>query len=72
MKIEKKCHACMGVWWQVVEFGGKWGKEIIFKSKRKKDCVNFVAQRNVNEELGIVTLNLDGLNGVLIYNTKIN
>lgn len=32
--IEKKCHAWIGIWWQVKE-----DKEIIFKSKRKKDCV---------------------------------
>lgn len=38
-KIEKKCHACMGVWWQV-----KKNKKIIFKSKRKKDCTNYLNQ----------------------------
>jgi hypothetical protein len=36
-KLEKKCHAWMGIWWQI-----KQDKQIIFKSKIKKDCVNFL------------------------------
>ena len=36
-KIEKKCHAWIGVWWQIKE-----GKYILYKSKRKKDCINFL------------------------------
>ena len=46
MKIEKKCHACMGVWWQV-----KNNKKIIFKSKRKKDCTNYLNQNKDEEEV---------------------
>lgn len=37
--IEKKCHAWIGVWWQI-----KQNKIILFKSKRKKDCVNYLNQ----------------------------
>ena len=35
--LEKKCHAWIGIWWQVKE-----SKEIVFKSKRKKDCVFYM------------------------------
>lgn len=35
--LEKKCHAWIGIWWQVKE-----DKEIVFKSKRKKDCVFYM------------------------------
>ena len=38
--IEKKCHAWIGIWWQVKE-----DKEIVFKSKRKKDCVFYVSSK---------------------------
>jgi len=37
--IEKKCHACIGIWWQV-----KQNKTILFKSRKKKDCVNYLTQ----------------------------
>ena len=38
--IEKKCHAWIGIWWQVKE-----DKDIVFKSKRKKDCVFYVSSK---------------------------
>jgi hypothetical protein len=36
-KLEKKCHSWIGIWWQI-----KQNKQIIFKSKRKKDCIEFL------------------------------
>lgn len=55
-KFEKKCHACIGVWWQVVEKTKKGGKKIVLKSKRKKNCVDFVSQMNNNISISLISI----------------
>lgn len=43
--IEKKCHACIGVWWQIKNTETKTP---IFKSKKKIDCLIYL-DKNKNE-----------------------
>ena len=39
--IEKTCHACIGVWFQIKEEGNK---KPIFRSKKRKDCIEYIKQ----------------------------